>query len=362
MATLYDNTEIPSYLGIEPRGEGNEVDLLTNYILRVGEVRDIIYPTDKRSIGKLCIEYEVEVQHRDGIGVATSSIYRGVTASTAFGGLADKINATFRKDTTSSDTGVGNGSKVLLLCLSGDQSKGIILGGFDDRKEKATNQGHVFEFEFNGAQFHVDNDGQIEIAFRGKTNADGSLADSADPNAEGAKILFEKDGSVTIQTNGQNRGQYIKLDHTNKIIEMSAASDFVVDSEVVTVTSTDGMFLESTDSSVSIQSRDGLQVGSANEAFILGTTYRQNEGQMNQLNSKMLGMASTLLQTAGTTLQTAAALNAVPMVGGIMAMPSLIAVATAIMGASQALNTASNNINQFENNFSDYLSKRNFGD
>lgn len=364
MPTLFDNTEIPSYLSVEERGAsaGSEA-LLNNYVLRVGEVRDIVYPTDKRSIGKICIEYEVEVQHRDGSGVATSSLYRGVTSSTVFGGQSDYINAVYRKDTNTNKAGVGNGSKVLLLCVSGDQSKAIIIGGFDDRVQQAPNNGHVFEFQFNGAQFNIDKDGQIELMFRGATNADGSLASSADEKAEGAKVFFEKDGSVTIQTNGQNRGQYIKIDHTNKIIDISAADDFAVDSSGdVTLTSGDGFYIESTGSAVAIRSRDGLQVGNANEAFVLGTTYRNAETQMNQLNSKMFQSASTLFQTAATSLQTAAPLNAIPMVGGVLAMPSLIAASTAMLAGAQMLNIISNTINQFENYSDKYVSNRNFGD
>ena len=364
MTTLNDNTEVPSYLSVEQRGsEAGSDDLLNNYVMRVGEIRDIIYPTDNRSIGKLSIEYEVEVQHRDGSGVATSTIYRGVTASTLFGSLADRLDVTYRKDSSSNNTGVGDGSKVLLLCLSGDQSKAIIIGGFDDRGKQATNNGHHLFFEFNGAQLMVDKEGQIDLVFKGATKADGSLADGADTTAEGSKLSFTKDGSILLQTNNSNRSQFIKLDHTAKTLDFEVAEAWNVDVDGRTDLKTGGtFFIESTGDAVQINSDRGTFIGSASDQFMLGTTYRQAEGIMNGINSKALSAASILAQTAGTSLQTAAPMNAVPMVGGILAMPSLIAASAALLALGQMFNTMSQGIDQFEGNASKFLSTRNWND
>ena len=118
---------IPSYLGAVPWGStaGSE-DQLLNYALREGEVKKLIPPSSSLSFSRTHPEYEILVQHRDGVGITTTTLYRGVAATSLWGSTADYTEATFRVDTTNKQNEPGNGARVLLLCVSGDQSRAVI--------------------------------------------------------------------------------------------------------------------------------------------------------------------------------------------------------------------------------------------
>jgi hypothetical protein len=123
------------------------------------------------------------------------------------------------------------GSQVLVLCLSGNARYGIIVGGLPHTEAtkdpeglrsmpETADAGHYWIRRFNGVTMHVDDAGQFLLSFRGATDADDQLRDSADANASGSQMALTKDGSIRFQTkDGQ---QSIHLDHTNNKISVRA--------------------------------------------------------------------------------------------------------------------------------------------
>jgi len=354
---------IPSYLGIKNMGSSEGADdLLTNYALRYGEVRSIIYPDSEVSISNKEIEYEVEVQHRDGIGVSTSTIYRGVTVSNLFGGVADKLEMTFRADNKKSKDGFGNGSKVLLLCLSGDQSRAIILGGISSPTQKATkDNGHHLTFEFNGARFLVNNEGEVRFQHRGPTDASGAVLEQYE-DYSGGFVSFDKRGNITIsQTGGE---QYIKLTNRNpdlpdqtQTLEIQGNEKLQARAKQIEITSTGNMFLESEGEAIQMTADRGVFVGAATDNWIKGTTYRLAESACNQTLSSQFQACAAILSTSSVTLTATAGLNAIPLVGGLLALPGFLALAAqlAALGGSMAAMGAA--IQTMEGRAPEYLSR-----
>ena len=93
MPMLEDGTVIPSFMGVmsTPRSEGKNA--FDNSYLRYGEVVDIIYPDEQRSLGKKVIEYVVKVRHLDHDPAADDV---GMKLFHALGALADQALEIFR--------------------------------------------------------------------------------------------------------------------------------------------------------------------------------------------------------------------------------------------------------------------------
>lgn len=372
---LDDNTVIPSYLAVRSRGGGSNQggDTLNDYVLRLGEVKKIIYPSDPLSYGKKTVEYEIEVQYREGNGVYTSANYRGATISTLFGGIADRFHATLRADATpaSNNASVGTGSKVLVLCLAGDQQKAIILGAVEDptntRVEQSTT-GHNLFFEFNGTQATIDKDGQFTLMFRGATQADGTLTSNAVAKAEGTKVFIDKQGTLTISTPSQ--AQFLQLDHQNKKLNFQADQEWNVNingkvnvnaGQDVNVTTTGGAVNVNASGNVVIKSA-GVKVGAASQAWMMGTTYRNAQQTLHQTLANVFTVLATLHATAGVAMQVASSLNSIPVYGGVMALPGFSAAANAFIQMGPQLAAGQAAIRAFEAGATTYLSTVNTND
>ena len=369
---LSDGTFIPSYLGVTNRGsDSGSTSMLNDYVLRFGEVKKVVFPDDPQSYGKKTVEYEVEVQYREGNGSPVTSIYRGCTTSTMFGGAADRFHATLRPDASGGDSAVGNGSKVLLLCLSGDQQKAIILGGIEDpsvaRKEKK-DSGHNLHFEFNGIRFTIDAEGQATMTFRGATKPNGNLTDEAERTASSTSIKFSKNGNVSIYTPGE--AQFIQIDHENKEVLVQADKNWQVD--VVDGTARLGstgdfnirtraaLNMDATQN-VNIRSR-GVLVGDATDAWLKGTTYRTSQGALHAQMSSTFGILAGLVSAAGASLTAGSALNAIPIVGGLLAAPLFITAGVSLTSAGPLFGAMAGYIQAFEGQSFSYLSLKNKGD
>lgn len=366
---LGDGTVIPSYLGVGARGSSDgSTAMLNDYVMRIGEVKKVVFPDDPQSYGKRTVEYEVEVQYREGNGSPVTAIYRGCTVSTVFGGAADRFHATLRPDNTDGDSPVGTGSKVLLLCLSGDQQKAVILGGIEDptvqRKEKK-DSGHNLHFEFNGIRFAINDSGEATITFRGATKINGELSDKASADAEGTTIKLTKDGSVAIAT--PKDAQYIKIDHANKNISILADQDWNVTvknklqfdvQNDISMFSTAGAMNIRTAGNVNIRSA-GVLVGGATDAWMKGTTYRTAEGVLHAQMTATFSTLAGLISTAGASLTTGSALNAIPIVGGLLAAPLFITAGVSLTSAGPLLGTLAGYIQAFEGQSFTFLSLTN---
>jgi len=373
MTILNDGTVVPSYLQTQNRGEARGWnDNLTDLTLRFGEVKALVYPDDQLSYGKKALEYVVDVQYRDGSGNTVTSVYRGVTTSTLFGGTADCFRATLRPDSSKDREAVGVGSKVVLLCISGDQQRALILGGVQDLKDDGQAKqadGHNLFFEFNGVRFTVDKDGQPTLLFRGATAVDGTLNQGVDSQASGTKIAITRDGNLTVATAGDQ--QLLRLNHRDRKIEIVADNqwscrvngDLKIEAGrgVDISTSLGGVGIQALQN-VTIRSL-GVRVGAASEAWMLGTTYRIAEVIMHtQLSAGFLTLQG-LTQSLGGILQATAVLNAVPIVGGLLALPGFTMASAMLLGPIPAmLAQMATAIQTFEGGAPTYLSVRNSGD
>jgi hypothetical protein len=324
---LEDGTVIPSYLSVATRGvsTGGTANM-NDFVLRLGEVKQVVWPDSPLSHTKTTVEYTVQVMHRNGNNTPNTTTFSGCTVSNLFGGVADRMSATLRAD-SNTDKPFGVGSKVLLLCLDGSQQRSMIIGGIKDTAstEVDQNRGHNLFFEFNGLRFVVDKEGQATVTFRGATKVDGTLSDDADANAEGTSIAFTKDGTVTVSTPDQD--QYVKINHKDKKIQIQASGNVEIKST-------------------------GVQVGDATDAWVKGTTYRNAERTLHNQVASALNTLTSLLTTAAAGLSTAA-----PAAGPAGA--GLGSAAVALSSMAPLLSSLGAYIQSFEGQDNTYLSSKN---
>lgn len=243
---MEDNTQIPSYFSAENRGSVTVGSNLSSTSLRVGEVKEIIYPEDKLSLSKKWVEYTIEVVQRDGTNTSSSTLYHGCLVSQMFGGFADQIHYTLRKDKQKQGNdpkgGVGVGSKVLLLCINGTRNNAVVIGGlpdteFEDKDKHKKDDGHNLYFEFNGIVFTINKDGELELKFNGSTQVDGEPTDGNDEEANPTTIKINKDGDFSITTKEEK--QFIKIQHKDKKILITGDTTVVVDCQKIELGSAD---------------------------------------------------------------------------------------------------------------------------
>jgi hypothetical protein len=206
---------VPSFLMVPGEQGAYDGSFLNNIRLRIGEVQEIVYPSDKKSRSKKFIEYRVFVQHREN-GTATTKMYENCVLSNLFGGFADQLHYTLRTDKSAGQKNggkqpgmPGKGAKVLLLCVNGETHSPIIIGGLreveTDSDPKDGSTGHNLFFEFNGVNIVIDKDGQLVLTVKGATKADGKPADGVATDRLPSTVKVEKDGKITASTkDGKN--------------------------------------------------------------------------------------------------------------------------------------------------------------
>lgn len=395
MTFPYRNRSVmPSYLGSRTMGVPQDLGTFSTVQLLQGEVKEIIYPKDKRSQSQKYIEYRVDVQYRDGDGPATTVTFPNCYLINAFGGIADNSSYTLRADEKEpeGEEVSATGSKVLILCVNGDTSKAYIIGGIreDDAKEGETKEdGHHLAFEFNGVNFAINKNGEATLTFRGQTKVNGELGDDAVAEAEGTRIEINKEGNVTVATPEDK--QFIRVNHKDKKLEI------LVDEEWNT--EVNGKMVCTVEKNIDIESKSdkinltagsnvvvkstGVLVGDATDKWLLASTYRQAESTMhNMMKSAIaqLNAAGSTLTTAGATIASGAGVIAgaasgmtVPIVGSIIAGPIIAGgAATVATGAGQvsaaaaqiiaAATQLTSAISSFEAQAEIYLSKKNKND
>ncbi len=230
---------IPSYLSSQDRGAVENVGNTDNDSLRVGEVLEIVYPKDARSLSGKFIEYTVAVSHRDGTGPEVTSTYTGCIVGNMFGLGSDTLRYTLRPDTqTSSGDGkkkdvVGIGAKVLLLCVNGSKTRSVIVGGIrdvatgDEGAEDTKEKGHNLYFEFNGTSFEIDKDGATTVQFKGATDVMGEPMEGNDAAAQPTTLKINKDGDFSITT--KDDAQLIRIEHKDKKIRIKGDAKVVIE-------------------------------------------------------------------------------------------------------------------------------------
>lgn len=329
--TLSDGSVVPSFLGVKNTSKGVHLkNLYNNVCLRVGEVRDIIYPDDERSLSKQFLEYTVQVYQKTNGDPGTSTFYSNCLVSNLFGGGADNFTYTLRatKKYTNNETGLGNGSKVLLLCIDGETINAIIVSGiltkeFNDQQSE--DDGHNLKLNFNGIAVQVNDDGELTVTFNGATDNDGKVIDDS---GQGSTLSLTKDGSIVLAHDDES----IKIDHQNNQININSSSNTTIKSS-------------------------GLLVGDATDNMMLGSTYREAQST---LNSTLIGALSSFSTYLGIFAGQMTALAA----GGVTPVTSaqVAAIGATMEPALLAINQAVQAIQQFEAKASTYLSDKNLSD
>lgn len=363
MSMLSDMTVIPSYLSTMATGIMRETGIQTNISLHFGEVKELIYPKDPRNVNRRYIEYSVDVYPKMGSGPRTIQRYYNCLLSNPFGGGGDIYRYTLWPSTTPSSSQYTNGSKVLVLCLDGEQTKGIIIGGMRDNfvdqtgfQGVDTNEGHNLFWQFNGINATIDKQGAFTLTFNGPTGRDGTFDDSTGvfQSDTGSTFKFEADGSVLLTSGGPAESQQLlQMDNDKNTFTIDADKEFNIHGagtmtatiqDDVKLQSEQGAFEIDADGNCSIISA-GVLVGKATDAFMLGTTFRRAQAQMNKAVLQQLAAASAALLAASSALSISAAAAAAP-----------------VAQAAQAIQAAANAISSFESNSSKYLSTVNFND
>ena len=366
MSLLSDGSVIPSFLSIaQGEGKSGREYSLSDTSLRVGEIVAAHNPNTSKSTSKKKMEYDVKVMYGNGEGAISTIVYRNVQLANLFGGVADFFNWTPRIENLDLKTGIGLGSRVLILCINGNSRNAYIIGGVphpDDKKQQKKEDGHNLEFEFNGLNAKVNKDGDLIVTHKSATNADGSIKDSS---KSGAFFSFTKDGKINLSAKAN--------------------------------------IYNETPDKFEIKTTNGVKInpgGIMSQAFVRGTIYRQQEDIMHQTIKPLLLTITTLLTAASTqiiatgglvaaagvtvtaaggTLSTAGGLHKIPVVGPKIAAPivqatgaSLNATGTTLTSAGTTLTSAGSTlaslaplftqiqiaIQLFDSLSSEYLSKK----
>lgn len=218
------------YVGDTPFFDG---DVFKNTKLRMGEVKQIIKPTDPESLSKKYYEYSVLAVHIEN-GVLARRMYRNCVLINSLAGGGDHSSFALRESTKPNDQSQTDGSRVLLLCIEGSNNRAIIIGGLRDERANndINNTGHYFDWEFNGVNFKVNDDGSWEVINKGKTDNLGKKHPKANNDGVGTTIKTEANGNIQIKT---AKGSEIVIDNTGNKINIKADSEVTIDSDKVKI-------------------------------------------------------------------------------------------------------------------------------
>lgn len=304
-----------------------------NTAVRLGEVREVVPPEDPRNLTQKFTEYRVAVQHLDESGSSVTRDYPHCTVMTLFGGLADVSTWTPRADPSyDRATGLGRGSKVLVVCVSGDSSAAVIIGGVRDDRDPGDlglrdNLGKLHYYaRFNGLSAAISEDGSFQILRSGPTDVLG-------------KTTAEKAGILLMQADG-------------KVVLGSGARGETVSSNRV----------EISDDLVKVSSGRGFRVGEADQAFILGTSYRDAEQDLHQRLLELVIEAMVQIEGCATAFKSIAVLHVLPILGPILAAPAMGQIGIQMTALTLVMQGIRDALQEFEDGESGYLSTRNFGD
>lgn len=327
---LPDGTVVPSYLGLQDMSAHGDSGVDNDIELKIGEVQRIVWPKSQEAReGQNFIEYDVLCRYFDR-GSTSSKTYSNCIAVNPFGGVADKLIWTFRA-ATQKEEALGKGAKVLLLCVGGNAGNAVIIGGVQDEQdtplgEKAkTDLGHHLHFVFNGLDCFINQDGELVVTCKGATTPDGKPTESVDSALVGTKVELLQDGSFQVRTKD--------------------------DAEQLLINRKDGKVI--------IKAENGVHVGKANEAWMLGTTYRTAEAEANKKLAANFQALQALLQVAATALITAGGSLPTPLTGPALAAPQFSAAGTALQSAAQLAGQMGQAITAMEAQADAFLSKNN---
>jgi hypothetical protein len=170
-----------------------------NVALRVGIVKSVSKIEAKDNVDAKVLEYDVLIFQQDKDKGVIPITYKNCVTMDSFGGIGDFFE--FVKTVPTGQDGslaVDDGSYVLLLCIDGTSSRGVIIGALPHHGRKTTlanTKDKHLEGEYNGLRFKVNDDGELTLTFKGKTDKKGV---PKTPKNGGSQIRMEKDGSVEV--------------------------------------------------------------------------------------------------------------------------------------------------------------------
>ncbi len=371
MPKLADGTVTPSYLnfsGSNPHtGYSNSMSDTT---LRVGRVVAAHEIESDGSRNKKILEYDVIVRHANGASGYTDILYPRVKMSNMFGGATDFFRWTPRIGNFDYSTQIGDGSRVLLLCVNGNQRMSYIIGGIpnpEDVSPVLPFSDHHLEFQFNGVYANVDKDGAFTLIHRGATNNKNEVVSNEGGNGS---IRFDKEGDIElgfrfniptdstgIKENNDDH-PYLRVVKGNEGVEAYAP----------------GSILNTTKQRFIVATTDGVKInpnGTDPQSFLMASTYREKQEEMHSKLESLLESLSSTVSTAGQGLSTAgikatvaSKMMIVPIAGSVASAVPWTAFALAVSEAAQALTAAKETINSMKDtissfeNAADYLSDK----
>lgn len=212
--------------------------LMSNIKLRQGQVVKVVNPKDEESISKKFYEYVVVVSHYES-GALGHKKYQCLLMNPLAGG-GDQAWWTLRGSTVpigGDESGKTNpypagvdGSRVLILCVEGSNNQAVIIGGLRDERSGGDDEklGHHYEFEFNGVNFQVKDDGSFVLEQKGKTDNLGKAEKNRNEKA-GTSIEVKPEGTLEIAT--KDNKQSITIDNTNDTITINAKDKITINGE-----------------------------------------------------------------------------------------------------------------------------------
>jgi hypothetical protein len=216
-------------LGKRPFFDGH---LFSNTKLRCGEVFEVISPKSKSSISKLFYEYNVLVPQYES-GTVGTRLYRNCILMNGLAGGADHSKWKLRASTKPlTEAGKTDGSRVLVLCIEGSNNQAVIIGGLPDERavKDDESKGHQYEFEFNGVNFQVNDDGSFICKQKGKTTNLGE-ADKDRNKGAGTSIEVKANGTYIVSTKDDN--QSITIDNSNNTIKIQSDKKVTVQGDKI---------------------------------------------------------------------------------------------------------------------------------
>jgi hypothetical protein len=134
-----------------------------------------------------------------------------------------------------------NGSMVAILCIDGFGEKGLIIGGIKHPNRKTTltkDAGLHLEGEYNGLNWKINKDGELNITFKSATDNEGKPKDET---AGGTHFQIDKEGSIDINTNLEGDEEtYIRMDKKNKDVGLKAGANVGFTAKKDVTTNADG--------------------------------------------------------------------------------------------------------------------------
>lgn len=232
----------------EPSYYDSFTNVYANASLRIGIIKTIYDIENEANVSKSNIEYDVLVFQQDQNKGVVPIVYRGCVTMDAIGGIADfhEYVKSTPTDAKTKSPKADDGSYVLLLCIDGTSSRGVIVGALPHHDRKSTlpnlkGTKHL-EGEYNGLRYKINKDGEFTLTFKGKTDKKGK---PLLPANGGSQIRMEKDGSVEINDRdldgelkaGNNKeakdeskagAEYekIRINKPKKSIELNTRGDF----------------------------------------------------------------------------------------------------------------------------------------